>query len=63
MNVLCMPQGHPMIVQANASKQGPELGAATAEVICAVHGSVDGVRSYYAYVKGRMAKYGREPHD
>jgi FMN-dependent oxidoreductase (nitrilotriacetate monooxygenase family) len=63
LNVASMPQGHPVIVQAGASEQGRELGAATAEVIYAIHGSLDSARSYYADVKGRMAKYGREPDD
>jgi FMN-dependent oxidoreductase (nitrilotriacetate monooxygenase family) len=63
LNVACMPQGHPVIVQAGASEQGRELGAATAEVIYAIHGSLDSGRGYYADVKGRMAKYGREPDD
>jgi N-acetyl-S-(2-succino)cysteine monooxygenase len=63
LNVACMPQGHPVIVQAGASEQGRELGAATAEVIYAISGSLEGARSYYANVKGRMAKYGRAPDD
>jgi alkanesulfonate monooxygenase SsuD/methylene tetrahydromethanopterin reductase-like flavin-dependent oxidoreductase (luciferase family) len=58
-----MPQGHPEIVEAGASEQGRELGAATADVIYAINGSVDAARGYYADVKGRMAKYGREPDD
>src|SRR6476661_5040534 len=33
LSVACMPQGHPVIVQAGASEQGRELGAATADVI------------------------------
>jgi alkanesulfonate monooxygenase SsuD/methylene tetrahydromethanopterin reductase-like flavin-dependent oxidoreductase (luciferase family) len=52
-----------VIVQAGASEQGRELGAATAEVIYAISGSLDGARAYYADVKGRMAKYGRAPDD
>jgi FMN-dependent oxidoreductase (nitrilotriacetate monooxygenase family) len=63
LSVACMPQGHPVIVQAGASEQGRELGAATADVIYAIHGSLDGARAYYADVKGRMAKYGREPDE
>jgi hypothetical protein len=39
------------------------LGAATADVIYAIHGSLDAARSYYADVKGRMVKYGRAPDD
>jgi FMN-dependent oxidoreductase (nitrilotriacetate monooxygenase family) len=63
LNVAGMPQGHPVIVQAGASDQGRELGAATAEVIYAIHSSLERAQSYYADVKGRMAKYGREPDD
>jgi FMN-dependent oxidoreductase (nitrilotriacetate monooxygenase family) len=63
LNVAGMPQGHPVIVQAGASEQGRELGAATAEVIYAISGSREDARAYYADVKGRMAKYGREPDD
>ena len=63
LNVAGMPQRHPVIVQAGASEQGRELGAATAEVIYAISNSLEGARAYYADVKGRMAKYGREPDD
>jgi FMN-dependent oxidoreductase (nitrilotriacetate monooxygenase family) len=63
LNVAGMPQRHPVIVQAGASEQGRELGAATAEVIYAISSSLDQARTYYADVKGRMAKYGREAGD
>src|SRR6202012_2033439 len=63
LNVAGMPQGHPVIVQAGASEQGRELGAATADVIYAIHNSLERARAYYTDVKGRMAKYGREPDD
>ena len=63
LNVAGMPQGHPVIVQAGASDQGRELGAATADVIYAIHDSLERAQSYYADVKERMAKYGREPDD
>src|SRR4051812_48806326 len=33
LNVGCMPQGHPVIVQAGASQQGREVGAGNAEGI------------------------------
>jgi alkanesulfonate monooxygenase SsuD/methylene tetrahydromethanopterin reductase-like flavin-dependent oxidoreductase (luciferase family) len=58
-----MPQGHPVIVQAGASDQGRELGAATAEVIYVIQDSLQRAQDYYVDVKGRMAKYGREPDD
>ncbi len=37
LTVAGMPQGHPVIVQAGASDQGRELGAATADVIYAIN--------------------------
>jgi FMN-dependent oxidoreductase (nitrilotriacetate monooxygenase family) len=63
LNVAAIPQGHPVIVQAGASEQGRELAAATADVIYAVHDSVERARGYYADLKERLAKYGREPND
>jgi N-acetyl-S-(2-succino)cysteine monooxygenase len=63
LSVAAMPQGHPVIVQAGASEQGRELGAATADVIYAIHDSLKDGQAYYDDVKGRMAKYGRVPDD
>jgi N-acetyl-S-(2-succino)cysteine monooxygenase len=63
LTVAGMPQGHPVIVQAGASEQGRELGAATADVIYSINNTLDRAQAYYADVKGRMAKYGREPDD
>ena len=63
LTVAGMPQGRPVIVQAGASDQGRELGAATADVIYAISNSLDRAKEYYADVKGRMAKYGREPDE
>ena len=63
LNVAGMPQGHPVIVQAGASEHGRELGAATADVIYAISGSLEAARTYYTDVKGRMAKHGRAPDD
>jgi len=63
LTVAGMPQGHPVIVQAGASEQGRELGAATADVIYSINNTLDRAQAYYADVKGRMAKYGRGPDD
>ena len=61
LNVGGLPQGHPVVVQAGASEQGRELAAATADVVYAVHRTRRyRPRAYYADVKGRMAKYGRD---
>lgn len=63
LSVAGMPQGHPVIVQAGASEPGRELGAATADVIYAISATLEAALAYYTDVKGRMAKYGREPDD
>jgi alkanesulfonate monooxygenase SsuD/methylene tetrahydromethanopterin reductase-like flavin-dependent oxidoreductase (luciferase family) len=63
LNVAAIPRGHPVIVQAGASEHGRELAAATADVIYAVHDSVERARGFYADLKGRLAKHDREPDD
>lgn len=63
LNVARTPQGQPVVVQAGASEQGRELAAATAEVVYVAAPTRGEARSYYADVKGRMARYGRCPDD
>lgn len=55
------PQGHPVIVQAGASEPGRELGARTGEVIFVAHSTLESAQSFYADMKGRLKRYGREP--
>lgn len=61
LNVSRSPQGHPVVVQAGASEDGKELAAETAEVVFAAQPTLAGAQSFYADVKGRMGKYGRDP--
>src|SRR5215475_9270403 len=61
MNLARPPQGYPVIAQAGASEDGKELGAETAEVIFFSQQRVAVAREFYKDVKGRMAKFGREP--
>jgi FMN-dependent oxidoreductase (nitrilotriacetate monooxygenase family) len=63
LNVAGMPQGHPVIVQAGASDQGREIAAATADLVYCIHDSRQASQAYYADVKGRMDKYGRDWDD
>ncbi|MGW3349543.1 NtaA/DmoA family FMN-dependent monooxygenase [Nonomuraea rubra] len=56
------PQGHPVIIQAGDSAEGREFAAATADVIFTGHGSLEDGKRFYADVKGRLARYGRQPH-
>jgi len=53
-------QGWPVIVQAGASEPGRQLAAETAEVVFSAPGTLDNARRFYADVKGRMQKIGRE---
>ncbi|WP_382324172.1 LLM class flavin-dependent oxidoreductase [Hydrogenophaga sp. UC242_53] len=53
-------QGWPVIVQAGASEAGRQLAAETAEVVFSAPGTLDNARHFYADVKGRMEKIGRD---
>ncbi|GFN32940.1 LLM class flavin-dependent oxidoreductase [Paenibacillus xylaniclasticus] len=57
------PQGHPVIVQAGSSEAGKELAAKTAEVIFTAWQTLEEAQAFYRDVKGRLAKYGRQPDD
>src|SRR6185437_8830693 len=61
LNVPRSPQGQPVLVQAGASEDGMELAAETAEVIFAAQSRLEDGQAFYANVKGRMAKYRRNP--
>jgi FMN-dependent oxidoreductase (nitrilotriacetate monooxygenase family) len=61
LNVPRSPQGQPVLVQAGASEGGMELAAETGEVVFAAQYTLSGAQAFYANVKGRMAKYGRDP--
>ena len=63
LNVGPLPQGHPVVVQAGASEPGRELAAATADIVYAVHPNKTLAQTFYADVKGRLAKYGRSAED
>ncbi|MBL1289121.1 NtaA/DmoA family FMN-dependent monooxygenase [Streptomyces sp. For3] len=57
------PQGHPVVIQAGDSDEGREFAASAADVIFTRHGTLEAGRTFYADVKARLAKYGREPGD
>ncbi len=57
------PQGHPVIIQAGDSDDGREFAASTADVIFSRHGTLEEGRAFYADVKRRLPRYGREPHE
>ncbi|MFB6778546.1 NtaA/DmoA family FMN-dependent monooxygenase [Streptomyces sp. NPDC056352] len=57
------PQGHPVVIQAGDSGEGREFAASAADVIFTRHGTLEAGRTFYADVKARLAKYGREPDE
>lgn len=61
LNVARSPQGYPVISQAGASDTGRDLAARTAEVVFASAAAPESAKAAYADLKGRMAKYGRDP--
>ncbi|WP_420997132.1 LLM class flavin-dependent oxidoreductase [Cupriavidus sp. 30B13] len=63
LNVSRTPQGHPVVVQAGSSEAGKELAARTGEAVFTAQQTVDDAVAFYADVKSRLAKYGREPDD
>ena len=63
LNVGCLPQVHPIVVQAGASEQGRELAAATADLIYAVHPSLEVAQAFYADLKRRLPRYERSGDD
>jgi N-acetyl-S-(2-succino)cysteine monooxygenase len=63
MCVARSPQGRPVMVQAGGSEPGKELAAETAEMVYTVQSDFETGREFYADLKGRMAKFGREPHE
>jgi FMN-dependent oxidoreductase (nitrilotriacetate monooxygenase family) len=56
-------QGYPVIVQAGNSDTGREFAARIAEMTYSSAQSLAVAQGYYSDIKGRMAKYGREPDD
>lgn len=59
LNIARPIQGWPVIVQAGASEPGRQLAAETAEVIFAAHADLAAGQRFYADVKGRAEKAGR----
>ena len=60
LNAKPTPQGRPLLVQAGANAMGQEIAAADADVVYASSNGLEPAQAYYASVKGRMVKYGRD---
>src|SRR5437899_346284 len=61
LNIARSPQGHPVIIQAGASDTGLDLAARTAELVFASATNPQDAKRGYDDLKGRMAKFGRDP--
>jgi alkanesulfonate monooxygenase len=61
LNIARPVQGWPVIVQAGASDAGRQLAAETAEVVFAAGLPLRAAQQFYADVKGRAEKAGRNP--
>jgi len=61
LNIARPVQGWPVIVQAGASDAGRQLAAETAEAVFTAQSDLAVGRAFYADVKGRMQKAGRNP--
>ncbi|MDZ5452857.1 LLM class flavin-dependent oxidoreductase [Labrys sp. ZIDIC5] len=60
LNIARPVQGWPVIVQAGSSEPGRQLAAETAEAVFTAPPNLAEGRRFYADVKGRMARLGRE---
>jgi alkanesulfonate monooxygenase len=63
LNIERPVQGHPVIAQAGQSVPGQELAAKTADIVYTAQQGLDEAIAFYDSVKGRLAKYGRQPED
>lgn len=63
LNVPHSPASRPAIMQAGASARGKDFAARWAEIIFEIDPTPEGRRAYYADVKQRAAKFGRNPDD
>ena len=61
LNIARPIQGWPVIVQAGASDAGRQLAAETAELVFAAGSNLAGAQRFYADVKSRTEKAGRNP--
>jgi alkanesulfonate monooxygenase len=60
LNIARPVQGWPVIVQAGASEAGRQIAAETAEAVFAAGSTMEDGRRFYADVKGRMDRLGRD---
>ena len=63
LNVPRSPQGYPLLVQAGSSEDGKDFAARYSEAIFTAQPTLDEGKAFYADVKDRVAKVGRDPQE
>jgi len=63
LNIQRSPQGEPVIFQAGDSEQGRDLGATVADAIFTHAKTIEQGQAFYADLKARAAKLGRNPDE
>ena len=63
LNVGRAPQGYPVVFMAGQSKAGRDLAAYGADALFGTASNKAEAQREYADIKGRMAKYGRQPDE
>nr|WP_078871946.1 LLM class flavin-dependent oxidoreductase [Streptomyces sp. NRRL S-337] len=61
LNVPRSPQGHPLLVQAGSSEDGRDFAARHADAVFTVQQTLDEAQAFYADLKKRAARFGRDP--
>ncbi|MFC9835066.1 LLM class flavin-dependent oxidoreductase [Rhodococcus sp. NPDC127530] len=61
LNVPRSPQGYPLLVQAGSSEDGKDFAARYSEAIFTAQPTLDEGKAFYADVKDRVVKLGRDP--
>ncbi len=55
------PQGYPILIQAGKSEPAREVSARVADAVFTSQPTIEEAMAFYADVKGRMGKFGRDP--
>ena len=63
LSVARPPQGHPVLIQAGMSEPARELSARVADAVFTSQPTFEEAHAFYADIKNRMDKYGRNPND
>jgi FMN-dependent oxidoreductase (nitrilotriacetate monooxygenase family) len=61
LNIPRPPQGHPLLVQAGSSEDGKQLAARYAEAVFTAQQTLNDARLFYADLKSRAQRAGRDP--